>query len=379
VDPRQRIQDRAGGHDAMTLERIRRFQVLMKAKDIDASMIRTLSSFTYFAGVKWLRPGLLIPAEGDPLAFIFKHEVEPFVRKSCVKNVVPYGGIDELIRSVTGAMRENGYRKVGFDVSVERDAYELFYHMFRNLNPKLEIVDVHSPIMELRMIKEPVEIERIRQASQITDAGMEAAASAIDVGASELDIAAEATYAMMKKGSEFPHVYVNTGSYPRKHAEPRADSRVGSGDAVTMTVAGDFRDYYSNETRTHMMEGTSDEKRKALEVVEQVYGMVEDRLKPGVVLNSVESEIEQILKKNGYEDNYVQGFAHGVGLLVEEDPITTIVIPHRRQVVKENMVLAAVHTPLAIPNVGALKCEDTFLVKSSGLERLTSFACEATH
>jgi len=50
----------------------------MKAKRVDASMIRTLSSFTYFAGVKWLRPGLLIPAEGDPVAFIFKHEVEPF-------------------------------------------------------------------------------------------------------------------------------------------------------------------------------------------------------------------------------------------------------------------------------------------------------------
>ena len=78
MDSGQRIQDRARGHDATTLERIRRFQSLMKAKRVDASMIRTLSSFTYFAGVKWLRPGLLIPAEGDPVAFIFKHEVEPF-------------------------------------------------------------------------------------------------------------------------------------------------------------------------------------------------------------------------------------------------------------------------------------------------------------
>ena len=94
-------------------------------------------------------------------------------------------------------------------------------------------------------------------------------------------------------------------------------------------------------------------------------------------MNSIESEIEQMLKQQGYGDNYVQGFAHGVGLLVEEDPITTIVIPHRRQVVKENMVLAAVHTPLAIPDVGAIKCEDTFLVRPDGLEKLTKFECEA--
>jgi len=42
----------------MTFERIRRFQELMRSNGIDASLIRTLSSFTYFAGVKWLRPGL---------------------------------------------------------------------------------------------------------------------------------------------------------------------------------------------------------------------------------------------------------------------------------------------------------------------------------
>jgi Xaa-Pro aminopeptidase len=55
---------------AVTEERIRRFQALMKSDHIDASMIRTVSSFTYFTDVMWLRPGLIIPAEGDPIAFI---------------------------------------------------------------------------------------------------------------------------------------------------------------------------------------------------------------------------------------------------------------------------------------------------------------------
>lgn len=311
------------------------------------------------------------------MAFIFKHEVKQFAARTCVKEIVPYGGVDELMRGVSGTIRKRGYKKVGFDVSVERDAYELFFQMFKKLTPQVEIVDVHAMIMELRMIKDATEVERIRKASEITDAGMEAAANAIDVGVSELEIAAEAMYVMMKRGSEHPHVYVNTGSHPRKHAEPRADVRVGSGDAVTMTLAGDYQNYYSNETRTHMMEGASTEKLKALEALEEAYGLVEEKLRTGVALNSVESQIEEVLKRRGYGDNYVQGFAHGVGLLVEEDPITTIVIPHRRQVVKENMVLAAIHTPLAIPEVGAIKCEDTFLVRADGLERLTKFACEA--
>jgi len=361
------------------LERIRRFQELMRKNSIDASMIRTLSSFTYFAGVRWLRPALIIPADGDPMAFIFKHEVRQFTESSSIKTVMPYGGIDELMRGISGIIRDRGYKNVGFDVSVERDAYELFFQMFKRLNPKVEIVDVHGLIMELRMIKDAAEIQRIKQASEITDAGMEAAVNAMGVGVSELEIAAEAIYAMMKKGAEHPHVYVNAGAYPRKHAEPRRDIGVSRGDAVTVTLAGDYEYYYSNETRTHMMEGASGEKLKALEVLERAYGMVEDKLRPGVALNSIESQIERMLKSHGYGDNYVQGFAHSVGLLVEEDPITTILIPHRRQVIKENMVLAAIHAPLAIPGVGAIKCEDTFLVRSDGVEQLTKFACEARH
>ncbi|HIE22822.1 MAG TPA: aminopeptidase P family protein, partial [Candidatus Korarchaeota archaeon] len=58
--------------------RVSEFQRLMRQKDVDTSMIRTLSSFTYFSGMKWLRPALLIPSDGDPIAFIFKYEAKEF-------------------------------------------------------------------------------------------------------------------------------------------------------------------------------------------------------------------------------------------------------------------------------------------------------------
>ena len=70
--------------------------------------------------------GLLIPAEGDPLAFIFKHEVKRFTERACLKDVAPYGGVKSCW-GVSGTIREKGYRRVGFDVSVKRDAYESFF------------------------------------------------------------------------------------------------------------------------------------------------------------------------------------------------------------------------------------------------------------
>ena len=353
--------------------RVERFQKLLKAENVDAAMIKTESSFTYFAGVKWLRPGLIIPAEDEPVAYIPKHEVEAFIEASGIEKVVPYRGVDELMRGVSGTIREGGYRKVGFDMSVERDAYELFFHMFKNLNPKTEIVDVHAKIMQLRMIKESEEVANIRQAARTTDKGMEAAFNRIGVGASELEIAAEALYAMMKAGSERPLAYVNTGGVPRLHAEPRSDVRVGNDDVVTITLAGDNNHYYSNETRTHLGRGNAKEKLKALDTMKGIRNTVEEKMRPGVPLNQIEDGIGETLTAKGYGENYVKGFAHGVGLLVEEDPITTILIPERRIVVRENMVLAAIHAPLTIPGIGAIKYEDTFLISADGTEQLTRY------
>lgn len=65
-------------------------------------------------------------------------------------------------------------------------------------------------------------------------------------------------------------------------------------------------------------------------------------------------------------------YNHFVGV-IEEDPITTIVMPHRRQVLKEIMVVSGIYAPLAIPSIGAIKTEDTFLITSSTPEQLTEF------
>jgi Xaa-Pro dipeptidase len=65
------------------------------------------------------------------------------------------------------------------------------------------------------------------------------------------------------------------------------------------------------------------------------------------------------------------GFVQGVGLLIEEDPISTILIPGRRIALREGMVIAAMRAPLAIPEAGSFKNEDTFLITASGSEQLT--------
>ncbi|MFQ5836513.1 MAG: M24 family metallopeptidase [Candidatus Bathyarchaeia archaeon] len=357
-------------------KRVERFQRLMKRNNIDASMVRTLSSFTYFAGIKWLRPALLIPADGDPIAFIFKYEAEEFMGKSWIQNVKTYMKSEELMKEISGTIRKSGYKTVGFDYSVERDSYVLFFELFKRLNVQVEVVDVHALIMQLRMVKDPNELEAIKQASAIAEVGMQKAIDAIDVGRTELEVAAEAMSEMMKKGAENPHIYVTTGPKPRVHAEPRNWVRIKPRDTVEVVLSTDYDGYYSNLTRTVFLAGLPVEKQKAFEVFMDVQRTAEENLKPGVKLIEVEKLLRKLIEDRGYGDYYVTGFTHGVGLLTEEDPITTIVVPHRRYEAVEGMVLASVHAPLTVPGIGTIKFEDTYVVRAEKPERLTKFEYE---
>ena len=358
--------------------RIRRFQKLMGEAGIDASVIRTLSSFAYFSGVKWLRPALLIPVEGEPVAFIFEDEAPEFKRRSYIRNVRTWRRVGELMRGVSGTIRESKFKVVGFDYSVERDSYVLFFELFKKLNRQIEVKDVHALIMQLRMIKDEYETELIRKASKVCVEGMKAAIDAVDVGISETDIAAEAVYKMMKMGSRHPLVYVNAGPSIRIHAEPMPDVKIKSGYPVSIVVAADHGGYYSDMARTVFVGGIDDAERKAMEAYMEAHHIAEENLKPGTRLIDIQSKVREHLTMKGYGGNFVLGFAHGVGLLIEEDPITTIVPAHRQYVIAQNMVLASIHAPITIPGMGIIKYEDTYIIGKEGANKITEYEYELT-
>jgi len=349
-------------------KRVERFQALLRENEIDGAVIRTLSSFVYFTGTKWLRPSLLIPAEGKPVVFVVKGEAELFKERSWVENVVEYQRVEDLMAGVVSWIHRNGMERVGLEFGVERDAYLLFLKLFQRLNPTVEVVDVLDLTMSLRMIKDGWELENIRKAGKIARRGMKVAEEVIRPGVSELEIAAEVTRELMLGGSEEPKVYVSTT--PRAHAEPFRDLKVPENGAVTVVIGADWNHYYANTARTFIVGEPGERVRAALEVKKKACELALQETRIGVSLNAVEKKLHAFLKEKGFEDAYIAGYTHGVGLLVEELPMPTIVVPTRAEKVRENMVLSIVHSPLMIPE-GAIKHEDTYIVRREGLERAT--------
>ncbi len=356
------------GNPEIFKKRVERFQELLRKNEIDGAVIRTLSSFIYFTGTKWLRPSLLIPSEGEPVVFVVKEEAELFRERSWIENVVEYQRVEDLMGGVVGWIHRNGMERVGLEFGVERDAYLLFLKLFQRLNPTVEVVDVLDLTMGLRMIKDDWELENIRKAGEIARKGMKVAEDVIKPGLSELEIAAEVMRELMLLGSEEPKVYVSTT--PRVHAEPFRDLKVPENGVVTVVIGTDWNHYHANIARTFTVGEPGGRVREAMDVKKEAYELALRETKVGVVLNTVERKLASFFRERGFGDAYIAGYTHSVGLLIEELPMPTIVVPTRAEKVRENMVLSIVHSPLMIPE-GAIKHEDTYIVKKDGLEKVT--------
>ncbi len=356
------------GKETIFKRRVERFQDAMRENGIEGAVIRTLSSFIYFTGTKWLRPSLLIPAEGEPVVYVVKGEADLFREKSWIENIVEFQRAEDLMAGIVGWIHSNGISTVGLEFGIERDAYLIFLKIFQRLNPTVEIVDILELTMGLRMIKDEWELENIRRAGKIAGRGMKVAEEVIKPGMSELEIAAEVVHELMTNGSEDPKVYVSTT--PRAHAEPFRDLKVPENGVVTIVIGSDWNHYYANTARTFIVGDPGDRVKRAIAVKEEALKLALEETRTGVTLASVERKLANFFKDRGFGDAYLAGYTHSVGLLIEEPPITTIVVPQRASKVQENMTLAIIHPPLMIPE-GAIKHEDTYIVRENGLERVT--------
>jgi Xaa-Pro aminopeptidase len=341
----------------------------MEKNRIDAVMIRNIYSFTYFTGIPWWQPAVLIPQREPPIIFAFEDEVEELKERTWIDKILGYRKVEDLMRAVTSNIRRLNVETLGFDIDI--DASALLFEQFRNLNPGKKIVNVHSLIMKLRMIKDSTEIELIRKASQIAKASLKAAINAVSAGVTETAVAGEAEYTARKQGAESILVYVNAGK-PRIHAHPM-NKEIKKGDSVMIDIMPAYKGYYSDIANTVFVGSASREQAKAFQAFKEAVNTYLTELKPGMSLRELEKRVQEVYRRHGVDKYYVYGFAHGVGLRFEEDPITTIVVPHRATVVEENMVLNVGHAPLSGKEIGTVKIEDTVLVGKDGAERFVDF------
>jgi Xaa-Pro aminopeptidase len=280
-----------------------------------------------------------------------------------------FHGFRDVIRDLGLAEATIGLEKNFFDAAL--------FDVFKNhILPKANVVAAAPVLSRLRMIKEPAEIDRMREAARVADAGMAAARQALRIGKREIEVAGEAEYAMRQAGAEgwASATYVASGARSAIAHGPASLKRIEAGDVVQVHLAPVAGGYTVDLCRTLFVGNVPFETAKALASYHEAQEAGIAAATPGAPLSGIDEAMSEVLRKHGYGEAFLRPVFHGVGMEHEEAPI-----PGGHAVIHGEEKVPTVETgmALAIGNCGiyrdgfGVRAEDTIWVSDKGPVALT--------
>jgi Xaa-Pro aminopeptidase len=321
---------------------------------------------------------ILIPRQGDPVMLCGPESDRYALLSGQIRDVrvlqafthpdedYPYSHIQSLSEIIPDVVHDTSQvQKVGVAGQglMGNDIVSAFQ---RTLD--VQWVDVENVMCDLRAIKSPSEIDVIRYAYKIAEIGLEAAVSAIQVGVTEREVAAEAEAAMRRAGAEGTGIdtIVASGPNARPILARSTFRRIQADDLVLLTVAPRYEGYHGAIGRPVLVGDPGDEIRRAVDVACRAQEACFQAMRPGIEGRQVESIGRQIVQDAGLGPYFLYSGLHSVGVIEFEPPILG---PSSETKLEKDMVIS-VDIPMFNAPWGGLRVEDGFLITESGAERL---------
>ena len=366
----------------LNVDRVQRAQALMEKEGIDALLLLTHDDYLYFFGEDRFQPRAVIPRQGLPTVITFRSEVDEARQTLGVEQVRVFSTVGQQIHDVITILRDvepSGGAKL--TVGAQLSWFEVpvsLMTLFQRSNPQVSVVD-SAPVMdELRFVKDPSELERMRGAAECAALGMRAALGAIREGVSENEVAAEAEYALRKAGASgtATPIFVNSGEHSLWLHGTASERRLGKGDLIVLDLVPRYRGYLANLARTAVLGEPSREQRALFDGYAAAQRAAIEVVRPGIRISEMDGAAQAEAARHGFEGAYIPGISHGIGLRFEETPAPTIHPKQASFILREGMTITAGHSVLAVPGVGGVRMEDTGRVGPAGWEPITDFPRE---
>jgi Xaa-Pro dipeptidase len=383
--------------------RARRLQELMRESGFDGLMATHNADMLYLSGV--VQQGqVYLPTEGDPLLMVRKHagraHLNSALQDDRIVDVRSLRQLPELITPGNSRPRRIGFTFDTLPVAV----FSAYAKALSGIDA--ELADAGVLFRKARAIKSGWEVEHVRRAARVADAGVQAAREHLRDGVTEVALAAHVEAATRIAGHSgairiraygqemhMGHLlagsagalpsFMNspTGGYgPGPWAPYGAGARpIGRGEPVLLDYSGEWSGYIADQTRMLSIGPLSHFWRDAYAAMLDVLYYLQTQVKPGITSGDVYTLALARATELGYSDNFmgppeeespgqkVSFVGHAVGLELDEWP------PLQRgtdALLEVGMVLA-VEPKLIFTGRGAIGIEDTYLLTESGLEPLT--------
>ena len=245
----------------------------------------------------------------------------------------------------------------------------------RELMPeRVDLVAGGDPVEQLRAVKEPAEVARIRAATELADAALREIMEQGLAGRTEIEVATALEAGMRRRGASGPSFDSIVAAGPHgalPHASPR-EVTIADGELVVVDWGAVLDGYCSDCTRTLATGECSDGAKIAYDLVLEAQLAGLGTVRPGMGGKEADATARAVIDAAGHAEHFGHGLGHGVGLEVHEAP---------RLSQRSDAVLAAgnvvtVEPGVYVPGEVGVRIEDLCVVIESGHEILTQIPKE---
>ncbi len=348
-------------------DRLIRLRARFAASEIDAMLVSRAENRRYLSGFHGSAGFLLITAAKAVLATDFRYTEQALAQAPDFEILRIANNLADWF---PGLVADLGVKSLGF----EED--DVTYHCYRQLTDTLgkkssaaRLIPLDGLVEQLRLVKEPGEIELIARAAAITDTAYEAVESAIRPGVSELAIAWEMEKALRENGSQALPFEIIVASGPNAalpHARP-SGRIIEAGEPVVVDMGACYEGYAADLSRTVCAGNPDATYKKVYQTVLDAQTAAVAIIAEGVTGHRADAAARNVITRAGYGEEFGHSLGHGVGLAAHELPRLS---PGAEEPLGNGMVFT-VEPGIYISGWGGVRIEDLMTMENGRVKPLS--------
>lgn len=340
---------------------------LLAEKSLDALLVSDERNVTYLTGFSGDSSYVVIGGDGREL-LISDRRYEEQLADECPD-------LELSIRGPASKLSEYTSEVIGrlglTSLAIEADNVTVgFFEKLKDGLKAVKLAFAEGLVESLREIKDPGEIQEIREAISIAQRAFAVIRHSLRLGRTEKDVADELEYQVRLFGGTcgaFPSI---VGVGPRAalpHGRPTKSSKIGDYAFVLIDWGARGQLYHSDLTRVLVTGKLSPQLRNVYGVVLAAQRAAIAAIRPGAVMKEVDAAARKVIADAGFGEKFGHSLGHGIGLAVHEQPRLA---PDSDRKLAAGMVVT-VEPGIYLPGDLGVRIEDDVLVTPEGCEVLT--------
>jgi Xaa-Pro aminopeptidase len=305
-------------HDA----RIARMRVRLEESGADALIVGPGADLVHLTGYRAMpleRVTMLVVTREGRARLVVPRLERPVAEEALAADVdiVAWEDTEDGVAVVAGLIADHGSRA---RVAVGPQVWTAVTLALQGHLPTATWMDAGPVLAAGRIVKDRVEVERLRAAAAAIDSVHERVPSIVRSGRSEREVAADIAALIRATHDVVNFVIVASGpNGASPHHEP-GERRIEDDDAVVVDIGGTLDGYCSDATRDYVTGRGPSGYHEVHEVLERAQVAACAAVRPGARAQEIDRVARAVIVEAGHGDAFVHRTGHGIGLEEHEAP-----------------------------------------------------------